>query len=200
MRQAIADRARIVYQHVMADFKTYDKRAFKKDAATFLNLMLLQDQLLGTRKEFRVGRWIEDARNLGTNKAEKNLYEWNARVQITTWGNRTCANKGKLRDYAHKEWNGLLKDFYYPRWEAFFKSLDKCMNRKFELPHGGNATTYEELKATLNKEQPSGLPEEIDFYAMEEPWTLRTEEYSAQPVGNPIDVAKEIFKKAFERE
>ncbi|MCF0203516.1 MAG: alpha-N-acetylglucosaminidase, partial [Bacteroidaceae bacterium] len=200
VRQAVADRARIVYQHIIADFKSYDKRAFKKDTATFLNLMLLQDQLLGTRREFRVGRWIEDARNLGTNKAEKDLYEWNARVQITTWGNRTCANKGKLHDYAHKEWNGLLKDFYYPRWEAFFKSLDKCMNRKFELPHGGNATTYEELKATLNKEQPSGLPEEIDFYAMEEPWTLRTEEYSSQPVGSPVDVAKEVFEKALNSE
>lgn len=193
-RQAVADRARIVYQHIMADFKTYDKRSFKKDTETFLKLLLVQDKLLGTRKEFRVGRWIEDARNLGNNKAEKDLYEWNARVQITTWGNRTCANKGKLHDYAHKEWNGLLKDFYMPRWQAFFKSLEDCMNRKFELPHGGNATTYEELKATLNKEQPSGLPEEVDFYAIEEPWTLRTAEYSAEPVGNPIEIAKEALK------
>lgn len=193
-RQAVADRARIIYQHIMADFKTYDKRQFKKDTEMFIRLLLIQDKLLGTRSDFRVGRWIENARNLGTNKAEKDLYEWNARVQISTWGNRTCANTGKLRDYAHKEWNGILRDFYMPRWLAFFKSLEDCMNRKFELPHGGNATTYEELKATLSKEQPSGEPAEIDFYAMEEPWTLRTEEYSAQPQGNPIEVAREALE------
>ena len=84
-----------------------------------MNILLAQDRLLGTRSEFRVGRWIEQARNLGTTPEEKDLYEWNARVQITTWGNRVCANDGGLRDYAHKEWNGLLKDFYYKRWANF---------------------------------------------------------------------------------
>ena len=72
---------------------------------------MMQDKLLGTRKEFKVGNWIQQARNLGITSEEKDLYEWNARVQITTWGNRYCADIGKLRDYAHKEWNGLLRDF-----------------------------------------------------------------------------------------
>ena len=83
----------------------------------------MQDKLLGTRKEFKVGNWIQQARNLGSTSEEKDLYEWNARVQITTWGNRYCADIGKLRDYAHKEWNGLLRDFYYKRWEKYWQVL-----------------------------------------------------------------------------
>ena len=75
--------------------------------------------MLATRSEFRVGRWILQALQRGTTTEEKHLYEWNARVQITTWGNRYCADTGGLRDYAHKEWNGLLRDFYAPRWKHY---------------------------------------------------------------------------------
>ena len=58
---------------------------------------------MAARPEFKVGTWIEKARNLGTTPEEKDLYEWNARVQVTTWGNRVAADEGGLRDYAHKE-------------------------------------------------------------------------------------------------
>ena len=171
IRQALADQGRIVYNQAIAAFKSYDKKSFEKLSDKFLELVLLQDELLATRKEFRVGNWINQARALGNNQEEKDLYEWNARVQITTWGNRVCANDGKLRDYAHKEWNGILKDFYYPRWAAFF---------------------------TMLQDQLDGKPEvEIDFYAMEEPWTLATNTYSNESEGDCIDTAKRVFEKAF---
>ena len=122
-RQALADLARQQYQHTIADYKGFDRQRFDQDAARFLEMLLMQDKLLGTRAEFRLGHWTQDAINAGTTAAEKKLYEWNARVQITTWGNRYCADTGGLRDYAHKEWQGLLKDFYYPRWKAYFEAL-----------------------------------------------------------------------------
>lgn len=31
-----------------------------------------------------------------------------------------ASEKGGLRDYAHREWSGLLKDVYYVRWKTFF--------------------------------------------------------------------------------
>lgn len=91
--------------------------------------------------------WIDQAHVRGR-LLKKKLYEWNARVQITTWGNRQPLTKGGLR-YAHKEWNGILKDFYYMRWKAYFDNLIQKMNGK--------------------------NPEEIDFYTLEEPWTKRDE-------------------------
>ena len=171
-RQALADRGRIVYNRAMADFKSGDRRAFRQDSEEFLRLLLAQDQLLATRSEFRVGHWTQQARQLGTDTAESDLYEWNARVQITTWGNRACADNGHLHDYAHKEWQGILRDFYYPRWRHFFSILqDKLDGRR---PMQGNV--------------------EVDWYAMEEPWTLDHTPYSAQPEGDPIDVARKILK------
>ena len=194
-RQALADQARQQYQHTIADYKGFARKEFDKDAKRFLDMLLMQDKLLGTRTEFRVGHWTQDAVNAGTNAAEKKLYEWNARVQITTWGNRYCADTGGLRDYAHKEWQGLLKDFYYPRWKAYFDALAAQMKAQTgpqpELLGGGpNATkTAAELFAMA-------LPQEVklDYYAMEEPWTLDQTPYSAAPVGSPVDVAKEAMK------
>ena len=194
-RQALADQARQQYQRTIADYKGFARQAFDEDAARFLDMLLMQDKLLGTRSEFRVGHWTQDAINAGATPEEKKLYEWNARVQITTWGNRYCADTGGLRDYAHKEWQGLLKDFYYVRWKAYFDALAAQMKAQTgpqpELLGGGpNATkTAAELFQMA-------LPQEVklDYYAMEEPWTLQQNPYSAAPEGSPIDVAKEAMK------
>ena len=171
VRQSLSDRGRIVYNQTIADFKSFDKKSFATHSQEFLNILLAQDRLLGTRSEFRVGRWIEQARNLGTTPEEKDLYEWNARVQITTWGNRVCANDGGLRDYAHKEWNGLLKDFYYKRWAVYWQTLQDVLDGKPMV--------------------------ELDYYAMEEPWTLAHNPYASQPEGDCVSVAKEVFNKVF---
>ena len=171
VRQSLSDRGRIVYNQTIADFKSFDKKSFAAHSQEFLNILLAQDRLLGTRSEFRVGRWIEQARNLGTTPEEKDLYEWNARVQITTWGNHVCANDGGLRDYAHKEWNGLLKDFYYKRWAAYWQTLQDVLDGKPMV--------------------------ELDYYAMEEPWTLAHNPYASQPEGDCVSVAKEVFNEVF---
>lgn len=166
-RQALADQGRKQYLKTMADFKSFSRQEFKKDSDRFLKMILLQDKLLGTRPEFRLGHWIEEARNLGKTAEEKDLYEWNARVQITTWGNRICADNGGLHDYGHKEWQGLLKDFYYLRWSTFMKSLASQLS----------------LQNTPR----------IDWYGLEEPWTLQKNPYSPKAEGSPIDVAKEVI-------
>lgn len=90
--------------------------------ASFLQLILDQDRLLGTRAELRLGRWTEAARALGNSVTEKNLYEHNARMLLTTWGDRLQCENGGLHDYANREWQGLLSAYYYPRWKAFFQN------------------------------------------------------------------------------
>lgn len=191
LRQAIADEARIVYNQTVADFKSFDKKRFKTDYKTFLNLLLLQDKLLKTRSEFRVGHWTEQAKKLGNTQAEKDLYEWNARVQITTWGNRYCADTGGLRDYAHKEWEGILKDFYYPRWVKYWSVLEEQIDGKAPVLPVGNSSWLKNSKdnPALN----------IDWYAMEEPWTLDHTPYGAEGEGDLVKVATEVFHDAFNK-
>lgn len=129
VRQAVAEKGRLILRAVRAAHEADERDLYTRLSKQFLNLILLQDELLSTRSEFKVGSWIAQARNKGYTQAEKDLYEWNARVQITTWGNRAAAEDGGLRDYAHREWSGLLRDVYYTRWKTFFdKNMDPTID------------------------------------------------------------------------
>lgn len=173
VRQAIAEKGRLVEKVIEAAFIAKDKQLYKVSSDRFLELLLLQDDLLGLRKEFMLGNWLEQAKQKGLTEQEKNLYEWNARVQITTWGNRIASDDGGLRDYAHREWNGLLKDFYYNRWKLWFEY-------QYQLLEGNN-------------------PPKIDYYSIEEKWTKQTNHYSSEPDNNieVLSKIKLIAKKVF---
>lgn len=170
-RQAIAEQARYVYDEIVAAYKAKDRKMFDYTTKRFLDILLQQDRLLSSMPDFMVGRWLRSARNMGLNDQERDHYEWNARVQITTWGNRSAAEYGGLREYAHKEWNGVLADFYYPRWKAYFEAL----------------------AATLD-----GKPmKQLDFYAMDEKWTLQHNVYPYEVQGDAVDYAKTAFDNVF---
>lgn len=170
-RQAIAEQARYVYDEIVAAYKAKDRKMFDYTTKRFLDILLQQDCLLSSMPDFMVGRWLRSARNMGLNDQERDHYEWNARVQITTWGNRSAAEYGGLREYAHKEWNGVLADFYYPRWKAYFEAL----------------------AATLD-----GKPmKQLDFYAMDEKWTLQHNVYPYEAQGDAVDYAKTAFDNVF---
>lgn len=167
VRQTLADRGNALQKEITVACRAKNRVEFDRLSNEFLELILAQDRLLATRAEFCVGTWLEQAKKIGAGDAEKQLYEWNARTLITTWGDRNAANNGGLRDYSHREWAGILKDFYYPRWKAWF-ALQKT---RFD---GSTA-------------------DDIDWYAMEEPWTRERNVYPVKAQGDPVAVAKEVF-------
>lgn len=169
VRQAVAEKGRMVYPLMTAAFRAGEPRLFDEAAERFLSLIALQDSLLATRGEFRLGRWIEAARGLGATDDERAHMEWNARVQITTWGDRACADRGGLHDYAHKEWNGLLGSLYLDRWRAWTR----------------------EMQARLR----GRTPRDIDFYAMEEEWTRRTGGYASAAEGDAVEAARRTMER-----
>ena len=78
------------------------------------------DRLLSTDANFMLGPWIAAARAWGDTTAESDLYEWNARNQLTLWGPSGLSN---VVDYATKGWGGLTSTFFKPRWQLFFAHL-----------------------------------------------------------------------------
>ena len=179
MRQCLADLGR---NFLLSSTGTQEstKKVVGQDsgASRFLQLILDQDRLLGTLPEFRLGSWTEAARGLGTSVAEKDLYEKNARMLLTTWGDRDQCESGGLHDYANREWNGLLASYYYPRWRAFF---DKgCVAQQwfedYEWPFATG--TKGAIKAYL----PDAAP-----------FAYGT--FRAEPQGDPIAVVRELYEK-----
>jgi alpha-N-acetylglucosaminidase len=64
-----------------------------------------------------LGNWINDARSWAAIDAEKAYYEKNARTILTVWG-----GEGELIDYAGRQWNGLMRDYYLPRWQILVEA------------------------------------------------------------------------------
>ena len=127
-RQALMDYAYYLLKDIKKSYDEGDVKDFKKQRDAFLSLILDIDALLNTNKNFMLGNWTQMARNIAdeldeTAEVDKDWLELNnARTLITTWGDEVNANKGGLRDYSYRAWGGMLKDFYYPRWEYFFEN------------------------------------------------------------------------------
>lgn len=164
-RQALADRGNILLQQIEKSADDGKPEEFEQLSGRFLELILLQDSLLNSRKEFMLGPWIESSMRMGQYADEKDFFRWNARTLITTWGSRHAANIGGLRDYAHREWGGMLKDFYYPRWKVFFDAL-----KAGELP-----------------------PQ--DYYSMEAGWTVETQPYPIHAETDPVNMAWKVYER-----
>lgn len=178
MRQALADYGKQTLDQLSLATTDNERKQIQN---RFLDMILAQDTLLGTRQEFRLGTWTELARQLGTTDAEKALYEKNARMLITTWGDKAQCDNGGLHDYANREWNGLLSSYYYPRWAAFFSQGMQQLSwfDDYEWPFATGA----EGKSNTNY-----LPEGA-------PYGYGT--FTQQPVGNPVETAKAVYERFF---
>jgi alpha-N-acetylglucosaminidase len=169
-RQALANYSNMLYIKFNEAYKNKDIAAFKKYSSRFLEVFDDMDRLVGTRKDFLLGPWINSAKSWGVNESETKLYEKNARNILTTWGDKNSP----LYDYAHKQWSGLLKDFYKPRWEMFISYILKNME-------SGTEPDMEYITNEI-KEQ-------------EWRWVEDTKSYPNEPAGNPVAIAKEIHEK-----
>lgn len=123
-RQVLANYASPLQQKMALAYKNRDKEAFKKYSSEFLALMDDLDALLNTRKDFLLGKWINEARANGITEKERNLYEFNARDLVTLWGDKESG----LREYSNRQWAGLIKGYYKPRWALFFTMLNQSLN------------------------------------------------------------------------
>jgi alpha-N-acetylglucosaminidase len=128
-RQVLANYALPLQQKMASACQNKDQDHFKQYSTEFLQLMDDMDALLSTRKDFLLGKWINDARANGISEQEKNLYEFNARDIVTLWGDK----ESELREYSNRQWAGLIKGYYKQRWELFFRQMNKAMDTGTEF-------------------------------------------------------------------
>lgn len=171
-RQVLADYASVLQQQCAADYEARSAEELKISSGSFLQLIRDMDVLLGSRKEFLLGCWLEDARRMGDLPYEKDLYELNARNLITTWGNKDC----RIRDYACKHWSGLLASFYLPRWERFFDRVQDSLALGVDF----DSKAFEE-----------------ETREWEWNWVLSVgqETYPVVPRGDELELCREIYGK-----
>lgn len=124
-RQLLGNYGRTLYHNMMQAYEQRNIPEFHRCSAGFITLGMEIDSLLGTRHEFLLGNWLADARHWGINAAEVEYYERNAREIITTWHKAG----GGLTDYSNRQWNGLMRTYYLPRWMEFINRLDSSLTQ-----------------------------------------------------------------------
>ena len=135
-RQLLSDRSYYMLEGIREAHEAGDTNAFEERRDQFMALILDLDELLGTNQMFRLGNWTETARQAATEvrgwtEATQDWFELdNARTLITTWGAREHSEWGGLHDYSYRQWQGMLRDFYYPRWQYYF-------SHNLQAPEGG---------------------------------------------------------------
>ncbi|KAL3869459.1 hypothetical protein ACJMK2_042140 [Sinanodonta woodiana] len=162
----------LYYVEIITAFNRNDSATLQDGGAKLLKLLDDLDVLLGSDPHFLLGSWIKDARQWGENEEQQDLLEYNARNQITLWG-----PNGEIRDYAAKQWSGLISGYYKPRWELFINNLTACLAK---------GTKFDQAKF-----------DEDNFLLVEQPFTFSKTEYPSQPQGDSILIVLDIYKRYY---
>ncbi len=168
-RQVLANHAGQLQGEIVKAHKAGDLAAFDAATQRFLTLIGDLDRLLGTRREFLLGKWLADARRWGQTDAEKAQMEWNARRVLTLWGATTSIN-----DYACKQWSGMLSGFYLERWKTYLAAERQALETGQPLDQEAFQTRLHEWMLAWSDE-PTTFPD--------------------APSGDSIALAKELWTR-----
>lgn len=166
-RQALAVRSRVLLPQINAAFEARDAAKFDRLSGQWLHWMERLDAVLGTNEQFMLGPWLARAKAYAKTPAEWAAINYDARSLITVWGRPDVA------DYARREWQGLVGDYYYARWKLYFDSLKKALST------GGKA-------------------DRIDWYAFGEKWSHEQKTYPTEPSGDIHALAEQVLAELAE--
>lgn len=94
-----------------------------------LNSILLIDEIAGFEEDSLYGTWISKATNFYNDSRNSNTYDdyskdmmkINAKAIVNVWSSKT------LQTYAHRQYNGLERDYNYPMWKLWLDRLDTAI-------------------------------------------------------------------------
>jgi len=168
-RQVLGDETRRMLPAIKAAYEAKDRARLHALTERWLHLMELEDASLATNEFFLLGRWLSYLPAWSSTSAELEQINYDARSIVTTWGDRHASEAG-LHEYGNRNWAGLTRDYYMPRWKMFFDSLDHAL-------------------------ETNSSPATIDWYAFGDTWNHRQNAYSSTPSGNSYAAALAIAKE-----
>jgi len=168
-RQVLSNDGELVFKELVTAFQQKDLEAFDKASKQFLYMIRLTDDLLSTDPYYRLNTYKSQALRLGATEEEKKLNLKNAMMLITYWGENNRA-EDNLHEYAYKEWEGMMNDFYLRRWEIYF----------------------DYLRGTLQGKSPQAP----DYFTWERNWVEQNQKLMPEKPHRPLqEVVNEILSK-----
>jgi len=160
----------IYYSNLTSAYGEYNIDDVHLFSQYLLELIDDMETILNTNEYWLLGPWLEAAKSLSNITTNQQLLEFNARNQITLWG-----NSGEISDYASKQWGGLVSSYYKKRWVLFFEMLNNTMSKH----HLWNQTAFND----------------IVFNTVEWPWQISNQTFPVIPVGDTIAISCQLYNK-----
>ncbi|WP_051266974.1 alpha-N-acetylglucosaminidase TIM-barrel domain-containing protein [Nakamurella lactea] len=161
-RQVLANHSRLLLPKIKQAADNRDLTAFRRLTGQWMDQLHLMDRLLGTDSNFLLGSWQQEAARQAATPAENATLQYNLKSLVTLW-----SADSDLQDYARREWNGLVGDYYGSRWQQYFDSI---------------STSIRTGKA----------PAVIDWKAVAENWAHADTRFPSHPRGSAYALATEI--------
>ncbi len=86
-----------------------------------------RDELLGNW----IGRaydWMADSRTGRYDDFDRDMMTYNAKILLTTWAS------SPINNYANRQYNGLMEDFYIRMWEELIQKAVKALKKGEQIP------------------------------------------------------------------
>ncbi|MGC8639487.1 MAG: alpha-N-acetylglucosaminidase [Isosphaeraceae bacterium] len=179
-RQSLGGLAGPIHADIVAAYRRGDRKALAEAGQRMLDLIDDLDELLATRRELLLGRWLSDARRWATTDAERAFYEWNARNQITLWG----PPDSMLHEYAEKQWAGMMRGFYGPRWRLFVRELDAALA-------AGKRLDAAKLQSALRAWENRWAHTTIDAKTA----SSETSRFAIEPTGDAVAISRRLLAR-----
>lgn len=171
-RQTLTNHARYHFEKCVAAILAKDAAALTRHKSALLGLIADIDELTGTRADWLMGAWVADARKWGRTDEDKAYMDKIARMLLTTW----VANPHTdLADYANREWNGLLGEYYLPRWKMFLEAAEDAVKAGSSL----DMAAYQKKRGEF----------EVAWVNSGEPTML------TKPKGDTVAVSRQLWQK-----
>ncbi|MCI8837945.1 MAG: alpha-N-acetylglucosaminidase [Hungatella sp.] len=134
LRQVLNNRACVLALEEKDAWEAGRREEQRRKADAFLALLDACDSLMSIRKDTSLAGWLEYAAKAGRpyGREAEELFVRDAKTLITVWAGEETY--GSLADYAYRQYGGLLKRYYRPRWERFFgEQRDIPVSKWYEL-------------------------------------------------------------------
>ena len=84
-------------------YNSGDAAKFQAESDKFLSIIDAMERVTSTSKYYLLGTWVNQAKRLAENADDfaKDIYEWNAKALVTTWGSYNQSETGLLQSITH---------------------------------------------------------------------------------------------------
>lgn len=154
----LARHAAILLAEGIDAFGSGDGNGLDAVRRAFTDLISAMDALAATHPDFRLDRWVTQARANSATPARALERELDAKRLLTVW----VEPGHPLSDYAGRHWAGLLRGYYLPRWELWFDALEHELDGGPRDAGGLEARLATLELAWLQTPLPVELPVDLD--------------------------------------